>query len=60
MGPRRNDLSVFVGIKMDENKIVLVTGGTGLVGKAIQQVVNSENRNDEEWIFVSSKEADLW
>lgn len=45
---------------MDENKIVLVTGGTGLVGKAIQQVVNSENRNDEQWVFVSSKEADLW
>lgn len=45
---------------MVEKKVVLVTGGSGLVGKAIQQVVNSENRSDEEWFFVGSKEADLW
>lgn len=38
---------------------VLVTGGTGLVGKAIQQIVSSENKSEEEWIFVNSKDADL-
>lgn len=45
---------------MDETKRILVTGGTGLVGKAIESVVNAENPPNEEWFFVSSKEADLW
>ncbi|XP_034942704.1 probable GDP-L-fucose synthase [Chelonus insularis] len=40
-------------------KIILVTGGTGLVGKAIEKVVKSDIRPDEEWIFVGSKDADL-
>ncbi len=42
-------------------KRVLVTGGSGLVGKAIEIVLKeSENqRRDEEWIFISSKDADL-
>lgn len=39
---------------------VLVTGGTGLVGKAIEHVLShGEQRPDEEWFFVGSKEADL-
>lgn len=40
---------------------VLVTGGSGLVGKAIERVVKQEGgaREGEEWIFLSSKEADL-
>uniref|UniRef100_A0A8C6ZVC4 GDP-L-fucose synthase n=1 Tax=Nothoprocta perdicaria TaxID=30464 RepID=A0A8C6ZVC4_NOTPE len=39
---------------------ILVTGGSGLVGRAIAQVVaDGEGRADEEWIFVSSKDADL-
>jgi GDP-L-fucose synthase len=38
---------------------VLVTGGTGLVGKAIEAVVAQENNPNEVWIFASSKEADL-
>ncbi|NWR49593.1 FCL synthase, partial [Regulus satrapa] len=41
-------------------KRVLVTGGTGLVGRAIEKVVaEGEGRPDEEWIFVSSRDADL-
>ncbi|XP_029841194.2 GDP-L-fucose synthase [Ixodes scapularis] len=40
-------------------KVILVTGGTGLVGKAIEKVVCDEKRPDEKWIFVSSKDADL-
>ncbi len=43
-----------------EKKVILVTGGTGLVGKAIEKVVADEQtRDDEQWHFVSSKEADL-
>lgn len=40
---------------------VLVTGGSGLVGRAIQQVVKDEgaSREGEEWIFLSSRDADL-
>lgn len=38
-------------------KIILVTGGTGLVGTGIQYVL--EAKDDEQWIFVGSKDADL-
>jgi len=38
----------------------MVTGGTGLVGRGIQAIVTTEEKqNDEEWIFLSSKDADL-
>ncbi|KAG6887964.1 hypothetical protein C0995_011357 [Termitomyces sp. Mi166 len=46
--------------------VVLVTGGTGLVGKAIQHVIETEpigsrfgKKEGETWIFASSKEGDL-
>lgn len=46
--------------------VILVTGGTGLVGKAIEHVINTEPENSrygrktgESWIFASSKEGDL-
>ncbi|XP_077493667.1 GDP-L-fucose synthase-like [Amblyomma americanum] len=39
--------------------VILVTGGTGLIGKAIETVTNEEKRPGEHWIFVSSKDADL-
>ncbi|KAK7107369.1 GDP-L-fucose synthase-like [Littorina saxatilis] len=43
-----------------EKKVILVTGGTGLVGRAIEAVVQKEEkRPDEEWYFASSKDADL-
>lgn len=41
---------------------VLVTGGSGLVGKAIERVVREddrESRKGEKWIFLSSRDADL-
>lgn len=39
---------------------ILVTGGTGLVGNAIKDVIQtSEQRDNEKWTFVGSKEADL-
>ncbi|KAI5694413.1 hypothetical protein M8J75_016355 [Diaphorina citri] len=41
---------------MAEEKIILVTGGTGLVGKAIEKIVKEEEkRDDETWIFLFSK-----
>ena len=40
-----------------EIKYILVTGGTGLVGSAIKSII-SDNEN-EKWIFVNSKDADL-
>lgn len=42
------------------SKKILVTGGSGLVGSAIKKVVELEPNDDEEWIFCSSKDADLW
>lgn len=40
---------------------VLVTGGSGLVGRAIQHVIKQEGeaKEGEEWIFLSSKDANL-
>lgn len=42
-----------------ERKVILVTGGSGLVGKGIQKVLETEKVDGEEWIFLSSKEANL-
>jgi len=46
--------------------IILVTGGTGLVGKAIEHVINTEPEGSrfgkqpgETWIFAGSSEGDL-
>ncbi|EDQ92662.1 uncharacterized protein MONBRDRAFT_34882 [Monosiga brevicollis MX1] len=41
-------------------KRVIVTGGTGLVGKGIEAALaHGDARDDEEWIFLSSKDGDL-
>jgi GDP-L-fucose synthase len=46
--------------------VVLVTGGSGLVGKAIQHIIETEpagsrfgKKVDETWIFARSSEGDL-
>ncbi|KAH9830606.1 epimerase-domain-containing protein [Rhodofomes roseus] len=46
--------------------VILVTGGTGLVGKALQHILAIEpegsrfgKKAGEHWVFVSSKDADL-
>jgi len=47
---------------METKKVILVTGGSGLVGQGIKQVLEQDadlRRSDEEWIFLSSKDADL-
>jgi len=42
-------------------KTIIVTGGSGLVGKAIQEVLklDENKREGEEWVFLSSKDGDL-
>jgi len=41
-------------------KVVLVTGGSGLVGRALKDVVKeSDTEGDNVWIFLSSEDADL-
>ena len=39
--------------------VCLVTGGSGLVGKAIEAVIQSSPSADETWIYASSKDGDL-
>ncbi|XP_043679616.1 probable GDP-L-fucose synthase [Vespula pensylvanica] len=40
-------------------KVILVTGGSGLVGTAIKKIIEEDKRPDEKWIFVGSKDANL-
>jgi len=40
-------------------KVIMVTGGTGLVGRGIEAAVELDKREDEEWIFLSSKDGNL-
>lgn len=42
-----------------EDKVVLVTGGTGLVGRALQDVISQNPAKGEKWVFIGSKDADL-
>ena len=50
----------YIYFKMADKKVVLVTGGTGLVGSAIRYIVeNEDKRENETYIFLSSKDADL-
>ena len=49
-----------VAYKMSDTKTILVTGSTGVVGSGIQYIIETEESHpDEQWIFVSSKDADL-
>lgn len=38
---------------------VMVTGGTGLVGKALEEAIANDPRPNEEWVFLSFKDGDL-
>jgi GDP-L-fucose synthase len=42
-----------------EKSVVMVTGGSGLVGSAIKDYVLANPRENEEWVFLSSKDGDL-
>ena len=40
--------------------VIMVTGGSGLVGRAIQSYVESSGmRENESWIFLGSRDGDL-
>lgn len=39
--------------------VVMVTGGSGLVGQAIRTFVEEHANSSEEWIFLSSKDGDI-
>lgn len=43
----------------ETRKVILVTGGSGLVGRGIQTAIQQDPREDEHWIFLSSKDANL-
>jgi GDP-L-fucose synthase len=46
----------------EQQKRILVTGGTGLVGCAIKYIIENESdreKRNEEYFFISSKECDL-
>ncbi|XP_074650720.1 GDP-L-fucose synthase-like [Tubulanus polymorphus] len=41
-------------------KVIIVTGGNGLVGSAIKTIVDTEEKlPNEKWVFLSSKDGDL-
>lgn len=49
-----------MGENADKQSRILVTGGSGLVGKAIEKVITSgEKKTNEEWFFVGSRDCDL-
>ena len=43
----------------NEKSTVMVTGGSGLVGMAIKEYVESNKKDNETWVFLSSKDGDL-
>ncbi|CAJ0581137.1 unnamed protein product, partial [Mesorhabditis spiculigera] len=44
----------------DQKMKILVTGGTGMIGKAIEELSTTvEKRENEEWVFIGSKDCDL-
>ena len=44
---------------LENTEVILVTGGTGLVGRAMHEVTATESLEGEQWVFVGSKHADL-
>lgn len=44
----------------DAPAVILVTGGRGLVGKALEEAVKSDPSPKERWIFLSKEDGDLW
>lgn len=45
--------------RMSKKRVILVTGGSGLVGSGIRHIAEQEQRPDEQWIFLSSKDVNL-
>jgi GDP-L-fucose synthase len=47
--------------KDDKNEphVIMVTGGSGLVGSALAKVVKTDTLPNEKWVFLTSKDGDL-
>lgn len=54
-------VTVWAAMSSSCKNVVLVTGGSGLVGKGIETIVASEEdkHGNEHWVFVSSSDCDL-
>lgn len=54
-------MSATTGEDGGEGVVVMVTGGSGLVGAAIRDFIEEpgSRRHNEDWIFLSSKDGDL-
>ena len=57
--------SLPLSLCVSAQAVILVTGGSGLVGKAIEHVVNTSEdprfrkQDGETWVFLTSKDGDL-
>lgn len=47
------------GIMTSGTSTILVTGGSGLVGRGLQKVIEETTPANEKWVFLSSKDGDL-
>jgi len=55
-------VDVMLGFEFVPRKTVLVTGASGMLGRHVQDqimTINPELQADAEWVFVTSKDADL-
>lgn len=43
----------------EEKSVIMVTGGSGLVGQGIKSYVSANSKPNETWVFLSSKDGDL-
>ena len=44
---------------METQKKIIVTGGSGLIGKSVQMLIEEQAPANETWIFLSSKDGNL-
>lgn len=49
----------MVAAEVKDEDVVLVTGGTGCVGHAVQEIITLNPPRNEKWVFVGRKDADL-
>ena len=53
------NMAAEAGSGAAEGAVFMVTGGTGLYGRALQKIVAESPVEGETWHFLSSKDADL-
>ncbi len=52
-------MSNLINYNHNVSSVILVTGGSGLVGKGIQAAIDKYNPLNERWIYLTSKDGDL-